>query len=1128
MSDFIVENGVLTQYIGKGGVVIVPKEVKAIDPHAFDECMGLEKLLLNEGLECYDEACISSIIKKDIQLPCILIPSTVKEIKLADQFGVLDGKVNYLIHEENPHYFMDDDICYEVNEQGQYTVLFCQNKMLGHAIINNGTVEIADCAFASSQRKSDDSFDEEDFDYDCDCVYDDGTAASFVRLQKIELPDSLEKIGANAFSECVALSEIFIGPSVSTIDATAFFGCKKLKKITVSPENPYYTDVDGVLFDKSVKILVIYPEGKKADRYELPATVEIFGRAFANVEGIASLHLSANITKLVRNAFPDRCKIEKLYIKNDIKDIDPLAFGEADYCPAARDEPIEVYLVSNYYFNDYVQEVMKSPAGDVLVITEKDTPETLKIKKQFTFKKVKDGLCITHFFDRSHGEESSSTLTVPAMLGDQPIVELGVNVFDTLTYKNGIETIIISEGIKRIDQAALFGPSPTKIVFPASVEKIDPWAFADANKEYKDFCLPDSELVFIVEPDTYAAEFITSYQFDTKSSPRIIIRDDGVDYLKMVLDGDGYTAVLQKGSEPTDRVIVPNMYRDKPVKKVILCEGPYGEISRRIVALSIPKNVEEIVGLDQYRPTHQTEDYLPNIQVAEENQHFWSDGIALYSRDQKTLLQLIDYSVEVYRLPDATETVSDYAFCDCRTIKKVTLSQNTRVLGAGAFVRCGALAKIAGAEHLQEVGQEAFSNTPYEKGAEYVLAGQVLIKYNGNQSIAKVPEGVAVIADRAFDEGYRYEEGEDPLEEIVLPSSVKKICYNAFGGRKTLKKIHIPEGVISIGSNVFDACCALESLHIPSTVTDLSLDAFENHCYKKRSVLSEITVSDDNPNYCAVNNVLYDKAMSEIIFIPANADICELVIPATVKKINGVSDCRNIRKIVIAGSIDEWEDTFSGCKNLVEVVFSGECQEIGDCAFSDCEKLGKITLSNTVERIGKEAFAGTAVKKVSLPKSVRTLGWGAFSGVPEIEVYDTIDPEAKDANKGIDTSDGYPNSLVGYVGIGPAHAMWDCAANHTWVNYTIAVRSAETDEIKYKVWMGAVPSQRAYYCFLSSAWGHNATFAFTRLDEFFPKIRGAEHKLQVARYRLEYPCDLSDAARKKYEAYLKKNSKEGE
>lgn len=1152
MSDFIIKQGILTQYTGKSGVVAIPNCVKSIDPQAFSHCRNLKKLVLNEGLEYFDEACLSDFIRKETRIARILIPSTVKEIKLAGKSGVLGGMVQYSIHEENPYYFMDDDICYEVDQQGRYTVIFCQNKMLGQAIINSGTAAIADNAFAVPQKIFDESyFDDEKFGFAFDFDFDrtDNTAGAFVRLQKIELPDSLEKIGAHAFSKCPELSEIVIGSSVKDIDATAFSGCKKLKKIIVSPENPFYTDIEGVLFDKAVKCLIAYPEGKKASRYEMPATVEDFGTAFANVEDIRELHLSPNITKLVRNAFPASCQVEKLYIKNDIKDVDPCAFGEEAYECAVRGKPIDVYVTSNASFEDYVQEVMKSPRGDVFVINENDTPAVRKLKKQFAFKKVKDGLCITQFLEPSHGKKSSPTVTIPAKLGKQPVVELGGNMFGQLSY--GIETIIISEGIKRIGQSVLFGHSNlTKIVLPASVEEIDPWVFTDDQKKYKDLYLKGDDLAIVVEPGSYAEKFITSYRFKKENRPRIIVNDDGVDYLKMIPKGKGYTAVLQEGLEPTDRVIVPNIYRNKPVTTVDLStDFNYGRIPQGIAALSIPENVRKIIHIEAFRPEGKTKDNLPCIRIAEENQYFWTDGIALYSKDQKVLLQLVDYSVKEYTLPDTVEVVSDSAFYQCKTIQKVILSQSIRSLGEKAFAECSALAEISGMERVQEIGRNAIACTPFEKNQEYVLVGSTLTKYSGKQSVFKVPDGVEVIAEGAF-KVFSFHTV-DTLEEVVLPGSVTKLSTAAFMGRNALKKINLPEGLTTISQGAFAECTALESLHIPSAVTELYSSSFTSRVWDREiSAMTQITVSEDNQNFCAVNNVLYNKAMTEILLIPENAIIEELVIPATVKKITGTSNCRNIKKIIFEGSVDEWDSAFSGCINLREVVFSGECTKIADYAFSGCKKLKSVTfgtslrtigkyafkktglrklnLPNMVEHIGENAFAQTAIQKVSLPKSVRTLGWGAFSGVPEIEVYDSIDPDAKDANQAIDTVNGYPNSLVGYIGMGEAHAMWECAANHIWVNYTVAVRSADTDEIKYKVWMGADASQRQYYGFLSSAWGHNASFAFSQLDEFFPKIRGAEHKMQVARYRLEYPCELSDAARAKYEAYVKKNSRKGE
>lgn len=366
------------------------------------------------------------------------------------------------------------------------------------------------------------------------------------------------------------------------------------------------------------------------------------------------------------------------------------------------------------------------------------------------------------------------------------------------------------------------------------------------------------------------------------------------------------------------------------------------------MALNIPENIEEIVELKKYRPTSKTEDNLPSISVAEENQNFWPDGIALYSKDQKNLLQLIDYSVEEYVLPDATEVVSESAFYGCRTIKKVVLSQNIQTFGELAFCGCRALSEIVGMERVQEVGRNAILGTAYEQNEEYTIVGNVLTKYSGEQSVFKVPGGVEVIGEGAFRTD-TYGMSADKLEEIILPPSVKKLASAAFRGRNALKVVNLPEGLTTIYNDVFADCDSLESVHIPSTVTELSPSAFPVRDWdRQKSKMTSISVADNNPNYCAVDNVLYNKAMTEILLIPVNAAIEELVIPATVTKICGSNSCSNIKRIVFKGSVDTWDSAFSNYSSLTEVIFEGECEKIADYAFSECKKLKKVTFATAL------------------------------------------------------------------------------------------------------------------------------------------------------------------------------------
>ena len=58
------------------------------------------------------------------------------------------------------------------------------------------------------------------------------------------------------------IKEINIHKNVSKIGKEVFRNCKKLENINVSGDNPYYCDVDGVLFNKDVTELYAYTYGK--------------------------------------------------------------------------------------------------------------------------------------------------------------------------------------------------------------------------------------------------------------------------------------------------------------------------------------------------------------------------------------------------------------------------------------------------------------------------------------------------------------------------------------------------------------------------------------------------------------------------------------------------------------------------------------------------------------------------------------------------------------------------------------------------------------------------------------------------------------------------------------------------
>ena len=64
------------------------------------------------------------------------------------------------------------------------------------------------------------------------------------------------------------------------------------------------------------------------------------------------------------------------------------------------------------------------------------------------------------------------------------------------------------------------------------------------------------------------------------------------------------------------------------------------------------------------------------------------------------------------------------------------------------------------------------------------------------------------------------------LEDVSLPSSLRRIGDGAFGYIQSLKKIHFEEGLEHIDDNAFFSCAGVSSIELPTTVTMLGDSAF--------------------------------------------------------------------------------------------------------------------------------------------------------------------------------------------------------------------------------------------------------------------------------------------------------------
>ena len=141
------------------------------------------------------------------------------------------------------------------------------------------------------------------------------------------IPNSVTRIGYGAFRGCTGLTSITIPNSVTSIASWAFDGCTGLTSINVASGNNYYSDNNGVLFNKKKTELIRYPEGKSQTSYTIPDSVTSIGNwAFDGCTGITSITIPNSVTSIGAHAFDGCTGLTSITIPNSVTSIGYMAF----------------------------------------------------------------------------------------------------------------------------------------------------------------------------------------------------------------------------------------------------------------------------------------------------------------------------------------------------------------------------------------------------------------------------------------------------------------------------------------------------------------------------------------------------------------------------------------------------------------------------------------------------------------------------------------------------------------------------------------------------------------------------------------------------------------------------------
>ncbi|MBQ3666176.1 MAG: Ig-like domain-containing protein [Lachnospiraceae bacterium] len=158
-------------------------------------------------------------------------------------------------------------------------------------------------------------------------------------LKNIILSDSVETIKKNAFHYS-GVKYLYLSKSVKEIDESVFVWSEHLDKIEVSPENPYYSSKDGILYTKDYEAVKVVPAAAAGDTLILPENTKY-------MEGISFFVSESTAYHIKRIVFPEVFQNMYMYSFTGLPLLESLVFlgnpPEQDYFYDYLPEGFQIY-----------------------------------------------------------------------------------------------------------------------------------------------------------------------------------------------------------------------------------------------------------------------------------------------------------------------------------------------------------------------------------------------------------------------------------------------------------------------------------------------------------------------------------------------------------------------------------------------------------------------------------------------------------------------------------------------------------------------------------------------------------------------------------------------------------------
>ncbi len=260
------------------------------------------------------------------------------------------------------------------------------------------------------------------------------------------------------------------------------------------------------------------------------------------------------------------------------------------------------------------------------------------------------------------------------------------------------------------------------------------------------------------------------------------------------------------------------------------------------------------------------------------------------------------------------------------------------------------------------------------KLVDYNIEDIAYIDKKSKKIIAKIPDGVTQITNGIL--------GNEPVEIVHIPDSVKILGYMAFANAKYLENLKGMHGVTKIGKKAF-LNTELKSFDCPPQLKEIGASAFEDSNLRNISFNDELTsIGEIAFRNTGLRDVILPESVIslgegafqdclklETIELPSKLSF----LPSALCYDSGIRYIKIPKNVRVIG-----EGCFDSCQKLEDVRFEEGLTTIANEAFENCSSLYKIYLPSSVESIGNGAFARTSILNMDLPENLVYLGENVF------------------------------------------------------------------------------------------------------------------------------------------------------